>query len=695
MAESPHTRFKLNNFIIDCHNMTIDNGDKSVKLPIKVFDYLKLFLFNENHIVEHEDAINRIWNGNEGVGKRGYINAMWQIRKAFTDLGADCDELFKTLPKVGYVLTVTPEPIPRLAVPAPTRRWPLLVLISLMLLAGLASYSLIQNRKFGPAQEQIEDTMKFPALTSVTNFQGVEEHPAISNDGNMLAFQWLQENRHSGLYIKDLSDSKNPLRLVSSGKYQEALPIWSPDDTALAYVRIDDKNQCQIRVKQLRTQQEKLIDTDCGYVEFKKMLDWSPDGRMLLYPKRINGIFAFFKYDFVTEKTTQVSFPEKNTSDFMGIWLENNQDIVVVREQAQQYKLILLQPSGQEKSLLDYKESITGLTRGKDNNQVFVNFSENGKIATYLLSFNNIDAPELKLINQLSGASGLSFNHKTNELLVAKHQSSEYIVQRRFDSAQIVRRVFSSNRDLYGQFISDPENIVFVSNRSANWDLWRQNEQEARNLTNGIGTVNFASVSPDGKHFATALVKEGDDKQRLYIGNVQDGHLIRVDTGSLTPTFPTWSLDGSLVYFSAIKNNHNGIYQLDIKTSTTTQLTFTDEIYAIPAGNDQLLVSRTNEDGIWRFDINSNQFSQIVTDLSINDFGSFFIQDDELYYLTRTKQSDIIKKYQENDNDAILAIYPADSVRKYFGISKGDSDSFLITLNSIYDADIFSFPVTF
>lgn len=695
MAESPYTRFKLNHFIIDCQKMTIDNGEKSVKLPVKVFDYLKLFLVNENHVVEHDEAIKSIWNGNEGVGKRGYINAMWQIRKAFTDLGGDCDELFKTLPKVGYVLTIKPEPIPVFAPPEKSLNW---LHILLFLLLGLSFFSisiyLYQVETTKPDKAISSHAEKYHAVTSVTNFQGVEVHPSVSHDGNMLAFQWIQENKRGGLYIKDLRDSNSPLRLVSSGKYQETLPTWSPDDTALAYLQLGDKNQCQVHVMQLLMNQEQLIDTDCWYIEYKKMLDWSPDGKMLLYSKRVNGIVSFFKYDFETKKTTQVSFPEPNTNDLMAIWSADSQNIILLREKGQQYRLFLLTPSGQEMPLLDYKESITGLTRGKQNEQIFVNYSENGKIATYLIDFSDSQRIETRKINQISGASGLSFNSKTNELFIAKHQSNEYIVQREFDSERIIRRIFSSHRNLYGSYISNPDAILFLSNRSENWDLWRQNEHGAQNLTNGIGIIKYASASPDGLHFVTTTAKKEDEHWHLYLGDVLKGTLSKITTGKLIPEYPTWSSDGSMLYFAAINNNRYGIYQYNLQTSEQTQLTSSDETYAIPAGDD-LFVSRTNEKGIWRFNINSRQFTKVVDDLAIEDFGSFFTQDGGLYYLSRTPQSDNVMKYIEGQDDQLVASYPADSIRKYFGITKGDKSSFLLTLNSIYDADIYSFSAAY
>ena len=37
---------------------------------------------------------------------------MWQLRKAFTELGAENEEVFKTLHKVGYFLVIKSVPVP-------------------------------------------------------------------------------------------------------------------------------------------------------------------------------------------------------------------------------------------------------------------------------------------------------------------------------------------------------------------------------------------------------------------------------------------------------------------------------------------------------------------------------------------------------------------------------------------------------
>lgn len=687
MTRISHTHFKLNDVVIDCQNMTLARNGLTAKLPVKVFDYLKLFLDNDNHIVKHEDAINTIWDGNENVGKRGYINAMWQIRKAFSDIGSNSDDVFKTLPKVGYALTVKPERITP-SFTSKLKQFPITVSVAALLIVATLAFVIIRQN----AQSRGTDTIKFPTLTSVTNYQGVEEHPAVSHDGQYLAFKWVRENKLGALYIRNLAIPDSPLRLLSSGKYQEALPVWSPDDRELAYLRITEQNQCEVRVRVLADNVDKLIDDGCWYVEFKKMLDWSPDGKQLLYAKKVNGVTAYFVYDLATALVKQISFPSDNNQDLMAVWSGNSRDIVLVREKTQQMKLVLLSDTGKETTLLDTKESITGISRGDGPANVFINFSEKGKIGTYALNFSDSNRVELTQLNQIDGASGLSYDNVSRKLFVTKHQSSEYVVQRTFEGGRNVRRITSSYRDLYGRYDENTGSILFLSNRSSNWDLWRQNEKGAVNLTHGVGVFSFASLSPDGEQFVTTMVIQ-DDAQHFFIGDIRDQKLNQINTTGLVPEFPTWSYDGKRIYFSSLHDKHSGLYQYNTQTGNITQMTSTNEAFAVTAGADEFYVSRTTEDGIWRFTPSTQQFTKVVDNLSVLDFGSFFIQDSELYYVARTPQSDQVMKYVKEGDDAVVLSYPANTIRKFFGIAKGDSNSFLLTLNSVYDADVYSFSL--
>ena len=105
-----HLQYSIHDCILDCQTMVISRNETQVKLSAKVFDFLLLFFESNEQIVNKEDAINVIWLGNEGVGKRGVTNAIWSLRKAFNELGIK-EEAFHTIPKVGYQLMLPASPI--------------------------------------------------------------------------------------------------------------------------------------------------------------------------------------------------------------------------------------------------------------------------------------------------------------------------------------------------------------------------------------------------------------------------------------------------------------------------------------------------------------------------------------------------------------------------------------------------------
>ena len=685
MPKLSSNRYKIQEFIIDCHKRTIESREQSIKLPVKVFEFLKLFLINENHTVERQQAIELIWQGNEGVGKRGYINAMWQIRKAFTDLGADSDEIFTTLPKVGYVLTVTPEAIATPGAKKLNIVIYLIVAVFLLVTCTLLFFYLVQSQEASrlPPQQSIAE------LKHQTNFQGVEEHPTISHDGNNLAFSWSQENKPAKIYVKDLTDKNRALRLISTGQYDEVSPTWSADDLSLAYIRLSKNNECQVRVKHLTSNEDRLIDSGCKYKPFLSILDWSSDGLNLIYPKTIDNTVAIFKYNFMSDNVTQVSFPQANTNDIMAIWSTNNEDIAIVRQTSQQFQVSLLNKFGDESVLIDNKKSITGLTwQGKDNS-IYVTSLQNALYSIYKV---DVDTKAKTQVRSVKGASNLSYNPLSDELFLAQHVLNEYIVQHSLIDQRIIRRVSSSSRNMYGAYVPKTANIIFTSNRSENWDLWLKSAEGTKNITSGLGAVATSAVSPDSKSFAVTLIKPNEN-QKMFLGSFDDGKLTQLETGELLPEYPSWSVDSKRIYFSAKTDNKSGIYQYEVETGEVTQLTNTGEAYAVEGSDGELYVTRYQANGIWRFEQTNRQFTKIIHELSVVDFAGFFWENDTIYYISRTKENDFVKKYLTDSQDEIVVTYPKNSIRKYKGISKAEDESFLITLRSIYDADIFSISV--
>lgn len=706
MIELPYNEYRVEKLIVNCNEMTIANDEQSIKLPVKVFEFFKLFLKDENQTVDRALAIELLWQGNYPVGKRGYINAMWHIRKVFDDLGVNSDEYFKTLPKVGYKLVALPEPIVTSDIASSSKSTALPfsinniyiwtktfidkvklkgVYLTFSVLLILLCVSVLVDTYY-VSQNKIESVPLNP--TKITNFEGIEEHPAISSDGRYMAFEWVRKQQPGQLYIKDLKDESVPLRLLTMVDEEEVSPSWSPDNESIAYMRISVDGNCQLRIRQIITNQDSLIDSGCAYTSYLSGIDWSPNGKYIVFSKKTNNGVALFEFDLNKSTSKQISFPTKDAKDYKAVYSADSKQVAFIRENISSAELILVDKNAQESVLLANKLSIVGLVWEHNQNNIYTNVQEGGKYLTLAI---NPQTKAEKVIHRIITPNNLSFNYDTSELYFSRHLSQEFISQRSLKDGKEIQRASSSSRDLYGQYVAN-DGILFISNRADKWDIWLKTANEYKNLTKDLGTAFSHRVSPNGKQFLVTIKNSNDEHPDWYLGTLPGGKLELL--GNYAARSINWSISENTIYFASEKSGKSGIFKFDLNTKEIVQLTFNDEIFAVEGTDGHLYVSRKGESGIWQFNQNTKESQLLVQDLATTDFASFFWQNDSIYYISRNKTHDLIKRKTMDSIEQIVSTYPSGTVRKYFGIAPADKQSIMLTLNSINDSDIFALPVS-
>src|SRR5579864_6747320 len=120
-----------------------------------------------------------------------------------------------------------------------------------------------------------------PRVVPFTSTAGDKGDPALSPDGNEVAFSWQGENSTdssvSHIYVQ-LVGAGTPLRLTSE-KAADFNPTWSPDGRFIAFFRDTGKTQAYFIIPALGGPERKLADAHS--LEFVGGLDWSPDGKSL------------------------------------------------------------------------------------------------------------------------------------------------------------------------------------------------------------------------------------------------------------------------------------------------------------------------------------------------------------------------------------------------------------------------------
>ena len=678
---------------LDCKLMSLKHADNSIKLSSKVFELLMLFIDSPDYVVSRQQAIDNIWLGNEGVGKKGFTNGIWVLRKTFKELGVD-DEVFNTLPKLGYQLTLEVQPIEKQVTSGKSRTYTRYGAIAAVAVALILWLSL-NHLGTEPPQMKPESDLSRQAKLKVTNYGGVEEHIAVSHDGQRMAMQWRDNSLSGKIYIKELNQADAPLTLISFENNEEASPAWSHSDKKLAYVRIDQQAGCQIRVRNLLDNTDQLIASDCFYIPYKRIVSWSGvDDNQLIYAKKMQDRVALMAYRFDTEQHQLVSFPNKNEIDYAPKWLEGDRQLAFIRERAASnlLSLVLQDGAGQEHELIQNSPSIVDFDYSAREQLFYVN---NVDGAAAIISRIRADGSQLAPLAQPGLPSSISLSDNNAMLYVTEHISKEYITQQAYDDGKQLRRISSSSRDMYGKYAKTNDNILFLSNRSALWSIWRNNKVSSKDITHTLGNVGVAAVSPVSTDFAVNIIT--DTGQTLYIGNMESESYRAIDTQGIEADNLSWSADGNSLYFKGFAKENNGIYKLNVRSGDLELITQQQAVYAIEGQDaNHLYLSKFDQDGIWHLDRATDKMTLVTDKLAKYDYGAFYFEQGYLYFLSRDAERDAVMRIDlaaAEQTPEMVQQFPPDAVRKFFGLSPADGHSFLVTLKLANEADVYGYKL--
>lgn len=140
-----------------------------------------------------------------------------------------------------------------------------------------------------------------------TSFEGRERFPALSPDGSRVAFSWTGDTGDNlDIYLKQ-ENTADPLRLTDHPTH-EFFPTWSPDGTTVAYVRlVTDSTHFLYTVPALGGTPRRLIETHSAFYG----LDWSPDGRHVVYASYQSGTYGLHKVAVADGTVSWVPVHEK------------------------------------------------------------------------------------------------------------------------------------------------------------------------------------------------------------------------------------------------------------------------------------------------------------------------------------------------------------------------------------------------
>lgn len=581
-------------------------------LSQKVANY---FIANAGKLVTKDELLQDVW-GIRDVSDGRVTRVIRVLRVA---LGDDTREprYIETIPKRGYrfIAPVTviepkvPEPVQAetatdstpVAIPArkPTR-WYLGVVV---LFALAFTWWLWPSATDSASDSDVDIPML--RYKPVTAMDGLEFYHNVSEDDRYLVFSYASPEQEN-ITVLMLQDLKEHKRIkITESSYNSFGAVFSPDNTQIAYHRMYNTGECEIRKISLdldafSVKNDELI-TICGVNSISSRISWSPDGRYIVYPtmsaqKQMVIMLASLNSDLTEQLTVP---PPSSFGDYVARFSNNGSKIVFLRNAAGAAQLWVLDLSNREtKMLVNITDNIPGNIDWTLDDKFIIYPSTPTTLSkvdiysgeTTIIAYTDYAASEIQVINNHKiYASVGNFSH-VNIKKVAN------VLKKTVSASETV---FSSNRnETMVEVSSSPDKpIAVVSRRSGLpqvWLFYADGNQKQITFFQSSERFRSLSYSPDG----TALIAQVNNDIWLLSADKPAEKVAGSSENAIAA--PAWSYDGNSIYYAESKNSRWSIIRLRLDGDRKTSEVLFDN-------REMYIESYDGEYSLWR-DASSKKF---------------------------------------------------------------------------------------
>ena len=463
------------------------------------------------------------------------------------------------------------------AIPLRLRRWR----IPGAALGGIAALCAILWFRAPPAAREDHETPL--QVVPLTAFPGRKDFPALSPDGNQVAFAWTGEgaaNAGRHIYVKPVRGGEP--RQLSFGEENDALPAWSPDSREIAFLRRISRSEFEVHtVPSSGGPDRKITKAGDG-------VGWSPYGRSLAIAGVPNsegnaGIHIYSLADSQDHPLTN----EPNTTDTAPAWSPDGRWIAFIRTKPANEIYVVAsawnrKPQAAKRLTFDKRYKQRRLAWTPDSREILYSTArEYGGEGLWRVPVNGGAARRVSSTLLFAGNPSLSRSGTRLAYTDSWIDTNIYVSRGHgFDARGIpgpfgapVKLISSSREDHSPTFSPAGQQIAFVSNRTGHSEIWsaRSDGSQQIQLTRLDAFAGTPRWSPDGRWIAFDCIMDG--AANVYVVSA-DGSSLRKLTASGEPnTKPSWSVDGKFVYFNSDRSGRPQIWRIPVDGGDAVQIT--------------------------------------------------------------------------------------------------------------------------
>ena len=540
-------RLRIGEHVIDVGALRVITRPEFPRLTSKAVAVLIELVRHVGSTVTRDELLDRVWTG-RFTTPDVLTQAIKELRRAFAD-DSKPPLYIETIPKVGYRLLASvlvldgpaggifvessidgahldaghidapdPQAAPTsLAAPRkPTgarRKW--LVSATLLAIAGLA-VAVALNRPLHPGTAAAL-TWRVSDAHALTSDPGSEYRPHLSPDGTRIAYSIFDPvSQFERLVVRGVEPSKL-VRLTSRGSEVEGLPVWSPDGSSIAFLRVGP-NHCELFVAPSLGGNERDVGNcrqyGVGY------FDWTPDGHSFLTAGRLGDDpteRVLFTWNLDTGEKNALSYARTAEDQDLDPRYSPDGRWIAFRRGIAPYSDLFLMSSkgGVVRQLTHIAARIRGYTWMSDNRTVVFSSDVNASApALYALDVETGQTQALGISPAQYPDAGRSGDSVVYEITRTQDKLQELSL----DPLGAKPRVLapSTGSDFAPALSPTGDRVAFVSDRSGRFQLWLHDlaSTMTTQLTERTDADAFgARWSADGKKIV--FVQRDAQKRRL------------------------------------------------------------------------------------------------------------------------------------------------------------------------------------
>ncbi len=511
--------FRLASLQVNPATLELQRGGDLWTVEPRVMKVLVALNRSRGHPVRRDDLVDLCWEGRI-VGEDSLNRGISQLRKALApEPGAAID----TIPRVGYRLRVDVEEenfssaTPHAPASGSRRRrsWLILAFFALGLVAIAIWWLLSSPREWRAAE-----------LRPLTRETGVEDHPALSPDGQRLLYAagpGFGAPRDLFLRGTRLGDDL-PIPVTRTAA-DEFAPAWSPSGNRIAFIRREASGDCYLVVMAPPSGAERAVGR-CGLAPYG--LAWRGEEELLFGDRSADGLpRRLMAMNVITGIARPITSPPPDSIGDAAPAVSADGRYVIFRRTAAlgSDDLFLLDlRTGEDRPVTQHGWKAAGFAWGADN-ILFFSGNRGGDFGLWSIDPGRADAPKRVSLGTVPFGR-LSADRSGRRIAVEA-------IRRRTSLALVT-----------------PEGM--------------------RSLTSGNGVDLDPDVAPDG---TIAFTSDRGGTNELW-SRSPSGRIVRLtEMGASFVYSPRWSPDGRQIVFLAVVNGQTDIYRIRADGSGLARVT--------------------------------------------------------------------------------------------------------------------------